>query len=97
VWDVRSCAPLDQAMIEDATRYDVVVTVEDGIRDGGIGMTMSDAIHHSSTGRHPLIHVLGIPTQFIPHSKPDAILARLGLTADGIVDTVVTSLDARRG
>jgi deoxyxylulose-5-phosphate synthase len=38
------------------------------------------------------VHVLGIPTQFIPHSKPDAILARLGLDANGIVDRISNSL-----
>ena len=45
VWDVRSCAPLDPAMIADAARHGVVVTCEDGIRDGGIGMTIADQVH----------------------------------------------------
>ena len=31
VWDARSCAPLDPAMIADAAAHPVVVTVEDGI------------------------------------------------------------------
>ena len=44
VWDVRSCAPLDPDMIADAAAHGAVVTVEDGIRDGGIGMAMFDQI-----------------------------------------------------
>jgi 1-deoxy-D-xylulose-5-phosphate synthase len=88
VWDVRSCAPLDQNMIDDAAKHSVVVTIEDGIRDGGIGMTMADAVHHAAGGEHASVHVLGIPTQFIPHSKPDAILARLGLDANGIASLI---------
>jgi len=88
VWDVRTCAPLDQNMINDAAKHSVVVTIEDGIRDGGIGMTMADAVHHAAGGEHASVHVLGIPTQFIPHSKPDAILARLGLDASGIASLV---------
>ena len=91
VWDVRSCAPLDQAMIDDAARHSIVVTIEDGIRDGGIGMTMADAVHHAAGGEHASVHVLGIPTQFIPHSKPDAILARLGLDANGIVERIASA------
>jgi 1-deoxy-D-xylulose-5-phosphate synthase len=91
VWDVRSCAPLDQDMIDDAAKHGVVVTIEDGIRDGGIGMTMADAVHHAAGGEHASVHVLGIPTQFIPHSKPDAILARLGLDANGIAKVVADS------
>jgi len=31
--------------------------------------------------------VLGLPTRFIPHAKPDAILAKLGLDAAGVERT----------
>ncbi|MEZ5296466.1 MAG: transketolase C-terminal domain-containing protein [Ilumatobacteraceae bacterium] len=44
VWDVRSCAPLDPAMIADAATHRAVVTVEDGVRGRGIGMTIADQI-----------------------------------------------------
>ena len=88
VWDVRSCSPLDESMIADAASHDVVVTAEDGIRDGGIGMSLEDRIHGAATTKHPNISVLGVPTQFIPHAKPDVILAKLGLDAEGIAQTV---------
>ena len=93
LWDVRCCVPLDPAMIADAARHEVIVTVEDGIRDGGIGMTAADAIHHAcATEQVPHVEVLGVPTRFIPHGKPDRILAALGLDADGISGTVRTLL-----
>ncbi len=88
VWDVRSCAPLDQSMIENASAHKVVVTVEDGIREGGIGMTIEDVVTHASGSNHPVVEVLGIPKQFIPQAKPDAILSRIGLDAEGIATTV---------
>jgi 1-deoxy-D-xylulose-5-phosphate synthase len=88
VWDVRSCAPLDQSMINNATAHQVVITVEDGIREGGIGMTIEDAVTHASAVNRPAVEVLGIPKQFIPQAKPDAILSRIGLDAEGIVATV---------
>jgi len=83
VWDVRSCAPLDASMIADAARHGAVLTCEDGIRDGGIGMTIADQVHELS----PTLAVvsLGVPTMFIPQAKPDRILASFGLDADGIV------------
>ena len=87
VWDVRSCAPLDPAMIADASKFKIVVTVEDGIRDGGIGMAIEDSIMNVA-GTAARVHVLGVPTTFIAHNKPDRILASLGLDADGIVTTV---------
>ncbi len=86
VWDVRSCAPLDPAMIADAASHRGVVTVEDGVREGGIGMTIADQIGVIA----PAVPVasLGTPTQFIPHGDPKRIMSRLGLDADGIVDAV---------
>jgi 1-deoxy-D-xylulose-5-phosphate synthase len=77
------CAPLDASMIADAARHGAVLTCEDGIRDGGIGMTIADQVHELS----PTLAVvsLGVPTMFIPQAKPDRILASFGLDADGIL------------
>jgi 1-deoxy-D-xylulose-5-phosphate synthase len=66
----------------------LVITVEDGIRDGGVGMQLADAIGASPGGAAPRVVTLGVPAKFIPHGKPDRILARLGLDADGIVKAV---------
>jgi 1-deoxy-D-xylulose-5-phosphate synthase len=82
VWDVRSCAPLDADMIADAARHAAVVTVEDGIRDGGIGMMMHDRI--GAIAPAVPVEVLGTPMRFIPHGDPKRIHARLGLDPDGI-------------
>jgi 1-deoxy-D-xylulose-5-phosphate synthase len=82
LWDARCCAPLDQAMLADAAAHGAVVTAEDGIRDGGIGMTIADRVR--STASVP-VAVLGVPTQFVPHAaNPDELLAGFGLDADGI-------------
>jgi len=86
VWDARSCAPLDPAMIADAAGHAAVITIEDGIRDGGIGMTMFDQI--GVIAPELPVEVLGVPTQFIPHGDPKQILARFGLDAAGIIATV---------
>jgi 1-deoxy-D-xylulose-5-phosphate synthase len=86
LWDVRSCAPLDPTMIADAADHRLVVTCEDGIRDGGIGMAIADQVHEIAN--EVVVEVLGLPTRFIPQGKPDRILAQLGLDADGIVATV---------
>ena len=39
VWDARVVAPLDPSMIEDAMAHELVVSVEDGIVEGGVGST----------------------------------------------------------
>jgi 1-deoxy-D-xylulose-5-phosphate synthase len=92
VWDVRSCAPLDPAMIADAIQHDVVITAEDGIRDGGIGMTIQSMINDlsrtSAEHKRPIVQVLGVPTTFVPTAKPNVILHQMGLDKQGIVTTV---------
>lgn len=88
VWDVRVCQPLDPELLADAGRHRLVVTVEDGIRDGGVGMAVEDALC-ASTAR---VVVLGLPLRFLPPGKPDRILANLGLDAEGIAGTVRSTL-----
>ena len=96
VWDVRSCSPLDPEMIANAMQHDVVITAEDGIRDGGIGMTIENTINdtsRTSTGhKRPTVQVLGVPTSFVPTAKPQVILHQMGLDAEGIVAQVLRSL-----
>ena len=82
LWDVRSCAPLDPAMIADAATHAAVLTVEDGIRDGGIGTAIADQVH--TIEPTVPVEVLGVPTRFIPQAKPDRILAGFGLDPEGI-------------
>ncbi|MEY3493665.1 MAG: 1-deoxy-D-xylulose-5-phosphate synthase [Actinomycetota bacterium] len=86
VWDVRSCAPLDPTMIDDAASHRYVITVEDGIREGGIGTSIASQIAERRTDTR--VTVLGVPTKFLPHAKPDRLLSQLGLDADGIVAAV---------
>ncbi len=90
VWDARCCAPLDDQMIADAATHDRLITIEDGIRDGGIGMSIGDAVCTLRTDTE--VTMLGLPTKFIPHDpKSTAILARFGLDVDSLVALVRAS------
>ena len=87
VWDARCCAPLDPAMIADAASHRAVVTIEDGIRDGGIGMAIATEVCEID-GAVP-VTPLGLPTKFHPHDpKANNILARYGLDVDGLVAAI---------
>jgi len=92
VWDARCCAPLDTGMLVDAADHRVVVTIEDGVREGGIGMTIADRIGAENPGVP--VAVLGLPTRFIAHAAtPDEILTALGLDHAGIVTAARGLLD----
>jgi 1-deoxy-D-xylulose-5-phosphate synthase len=92
VWDVRLVKPLDEEMLAEAATYPRVVTVEDGYRDGGAGSAIADRLAGLAAGQEneegPNVTVLGAPVRFIPHGKPDDILASVGLDAEGIAATV---------
>ncbi len=95
VWDVRVVSDPDPAMLADAARHGLVVTAEDGVRQGGAGMFLADALRRSCPlGEAPPIVSLGIPRSFIPQGKPEGILARLGLDGAGLARSVRDALTA---
>ena len=95
VWDPRVVSPLCERMLADAAACELVVTVEDGLRIGGAGTAIREALLERSdaTGqRAPRVRVLGVPLDYIGHGKPDQILADLGLDAVAIAATVKKEL-----
>jgi 1-deoxy-D-xylulose-5-phosphate synthase len=93
VWDARSCAPLDPGMLADAAGHLAVITVEDGVAEGGIGSSIAARVTELSTDT--VTRTLGLPTRFIPHAgTPEEILTALGLDHAGIAETVRAALDA---
>ena len=98
VWDVRVVSPPDPAMLADAAAHGLVVTVEDGIRVGGAGTFLVDAMRGLTGIDHPLppVRVLGVPRRYIPQGKPDRILAELGLDGPGIAAAVTEALATER-
>jgi len=93
VWDPRVVSRPDPAMLADAAGHALVVTVEDGVRQGGAGMYLADALRLSvPLGTCPPVVTKGVPRSFLAQGRPDRILARLGLDEDGIVRTVRESL-----
>jgi 1-deoxy-D-xylulose-5-phosphate synthase len=91
VWDVRVVSPPDPAMLADAARHALVVTAEDGVRHGGAGAFLADALAtmaESEGTSPPVTRVLGIPRQYLAQGRPDEILSGLGLDAAGIAESV---------
>ena len=95
VWDPRVVKPLDAVMLADAARHGTVIVAEDGMRDGGVGMLVAEAIGERCAEANapvPCSVLLGVPTRFVPHGKQDRILAQLGLDADGLARAVREAL-----
>ncbi|MFE3583279.1 1-deoxy-D-xylulose-5-phosphate synthase [Streptomyces vinaceus] len=92
VVDPRWILPVRRELLDLAHRHDMVVTVEDNTRSGGMGSAIARAI--ADTGTRIPVRVLGLPSQFIPHDTRTSILTAAGLTSQGIAHSV---LRARAG
>jgi 1-deoxy-D-xylulose-5-phosphate synthase len=90
VWDPRLIRPLDPAMLADAARHPLVVTIEDGFREGGFGTAVRSALAETAPGTR--VGVLGVPVAHHAHGKPDDLLASFGLDAAGVAEHVRRSL-----
>jgi 1-deoxy-D-xylulose-5-phosphate synthase len=91
VWDTRIVSPPDSAMLDDAARHALVITAEDGVRHGGAGAFLLDAMDaqvESAGLVAPATRRLGVPRQYIAQGRPDDILASLGLDGAGIAESV---------
>ena len=94
VWDVRLVAPLHRAMLKEAAGYPLVVTGEDGIRDGGVGSAVADALTRlTDVARLPRTLAIGTPVDYLPHGDAETIKAELGLDGSGIAATIYKQLN----
>jgi 1-deoxy-D-xylulose-5-phosphate synthase len=93
VWDARVVKPLDPNMVCDAAAHPLVVTVEDGVRLGGAGTAVADAVAglDAETVAPPVLK-LGTPDAFIAQGTAAHILAQLGLDGRGIAASVAAAL-----
>ncbi|MCY4432425.1 MAG: 1-deoxy-D-xylulose-5-phosphate synthase [bacterium] len=95
VWDVRCVKPLDEDMLTHAAGHRVVVTMEDGWREGGAGSSVAERLLLTERdGPAPVIRVLGVPNEYIPQGVPDQILADCGLNPAGIAASAREALTA---
>jgi 1-deoxy-D-xylulose-5-phosphate synthase len=85
VWDPRAIRPVDPSMLDDLADHGLVVTVENGVVSGGAGAYVQDRlVERTGVLEAPRVLRLGVPDGYIPHAKPDRILAELGLDAAGV-------------
>ncbi|MBI3586334.1 MAG: 1-deoxy-D-xylulose-5-phosphate synthase [Ignavibacteriales bacterium] len=97
VVNARFVKPVDEAMIQSiASRFDSVVTVEDGTVQGGFGSAVLETL--SKLGiTHVSVKAHGIPDQFIEHGTPNELHSMLRLNSVGIGEVVKEFLSSKHG
>jgi 1-deoxy-D-xylulose-5-phosphate synthase len=98
VVDPRWVVPVPEALVDLAREHQLVVSVEDNSRTGGIGTAIATALRDAEVD--VAFRDFGIEKQFLHHASRASVLAAVGLTAQdvsrGIVETVAR-LDHARG
>jgi 1-deoxy-D-xylulose-5-phosphate synthase len=95
VANMRFAKPLDTALVEELARtHDALVTVEEGCIAGGAGSAVIEALQ--AAGMTVPVLQLGLPDIFTEHGDPARLLAKYGLDAAGIEQSVFHRFGAMR-
>jgi len=65
--------PLPETLVKLAGEHDLVVTIEDGLAEGGIGALLAERA--AVAGIRTPVHVVGLPTRFLDHASRASIVA----------------------
>ncbi|GEP47733.1 1-deoxy-D-xylulose-5-phosphate synthase [Microbacterium saccharophilum] len=90
VVDPRWVVPVQPSLVDLAARHRLVITIEDGIRVGGVGTRIRQVLREA--GVDTAVDELGLPDEFIDHASREQILADAGLTPAKIAQDVVAQV-----
>ncbi len=90
-YDLRFLKPLDDKLLtEIGERFSKIITVEDGIRAGGMGSAVLEWM--SDHGYSPKIKRLGLPDHFVEHGTVEQLRKVCGLDNDSVRKVIEETL-----
>lgn len=82
-YDMRFLKPIDEVILHEVgTTCRRIVTVEDGVIQGGFGSAVLE--YMADHNLHPEVIRLGLPDHFVEHGTPDELYHLVGLDAEAI-------------
>ena len=86
-YDMRFAKPLDLEMLHEVfTKFDKVLTVEDGTVIGGLGSAVLEFMNEHNYNAE--VKTLGIPDHIIEHGTPKELQNECGYDTQAIIDAV---------
>ncbi|OJX90214.1 MAG: 1-deoxy-D-xylulose-5-phosphate synthase [Paludibacter sp. 47-17] len=83
LYDMKFLKPLDTHLLREiAGEYSQVITIEDGVINGGFGSAVLE--YFADSNLEVKVRRMGVPDRFIEHGTPEELYAEIGLDADGI-------------
>jgi 1-deoxy-D-xylulose-5-phosphate synthase len=90
VIDPRWVIPVADSVVSLAADHRLVVSIEDGIRVGGIGTRIRQAMRAAQVDT--ALNEIGLPDEFLEHASREEILDRVGLNAQTIARDIVAQV-----
>jgi 1-deoxy-D-xylulose-5-phosphate synthase len=90
VVDPRWVIPVPTSIIELAREHRLLVSIEDGVRVGGVGTRIRQDLR--AAGVDTAVEELGLADEFIDHASRDEILEDAGLTDQRIARDIVSQV-----
>ena len=87
-YDMRFLKPLDEEILHEVgKKFQRIVTVEDGVRNGGLGSAVLEWM--SDHGYRPQITRLGLPDRFVEHGKVAELQQIVGIDKESIKKAII--------
>ncbi|MCH5301620.1 MAG: 1-deoxy-D-xylulose-5-phosphate synthase [Prevotella sp.] len=88
MYDMRFLKPLDEQLLQEvAERFDRIVTVENGVKNGGLGSAVLEWMNDH--GYQPRITRLGLPdNRFVEHGTISELQQIVGLDTTSIINAI---------
>lgn len=97
VADARFCKPLDKLLLASlAADHDLLVTVEEGVLQGGFGTAVWESFAEEGAVAPRLLRV-GLPDEYVTHGAPALLHEEVGFTAEAIAARVEAAVLDRLG
>ncbi len=86
-YDLRFLKPLDEEMLHEiGTHFDKVITIEDGVKKGGMGSALLEFF--AENNYKPSVKRIGVPDEFIEHGKVNELYYICGMDKKGILKEI---------
>jgi 1-deoxy-D-xylulose-5-phosphate synthase len=85
--------PLSDDVVACLSGAELVVTMEDGLREAGVGAALAQSLRDH--GSDLAVMSFGIPTEFLDHGKRSEVLSGINLTPQDVARAVVEHMASR--
>lgn len=90
VIDPRWVIPVQKSVVELSGKHRLVVTIEDGLKVGGIGTRIRQELRAAQVDT--ALNEIGLPDEFLRHASRGQILEAVGLSAQSIAHDIVAQV-----